>query len=576
MNQNNSKMLSYNFRKNTVSKIISAESGTIATVIDSIVISKFLGLDAMGAYGIAVPVVYFIIALAKLFSDGGARQCGISIGKADRKRSNSVYSTSIISAMLMAVAIMIIILTAPKWVARLLGANGSAVCYLNGAAEFLRGYAWGIPGHILLLTLIPFAQLDGKISSVSVAGYSMAAVDVLLDFANVFVFRYGLFGMALATSISEYIGAIILCIALSRKNSEFHFSLRLFDPRLIIKLRWSGIPGFFSYFYTTVRSVVANYTIAAFLPIWLLPIYSGVSSLMNLFYPIGKGIGSTVMVFSSLFYGEEDKNSLKQILSNSNIFSIISNLLLTLIIIAFAPYLLRIFLTLPAEEMVLATHGARLMALSLVPFSLHTVFRSYMQGIGRIIHTILFLGIYECIISTAAVYVLSKFYGVEGFWISFIAREILALMLAFGFALILRGKSKNKHSVNGFDFLIFDKFGINENESFEGSVYNISELNEFANSAENVLCTADNNVKDLTTYINSVGNSVFSRTFPLKQIPELRIRIYKKDGMWTLHFRDNGDQFAPTKQEAFDGFNTKYIRSMNQNVLIMQQQNHTT
>lgn len=573
MNQNYSKMLSYNFHKNTVSKIISAESGTIATVIDSIIISKFLGLDAMGAYGIAIPVVYLVIALSKLFSDGGARQCGISIGRVDRKHSDSIYSTALTSALLMAFTVMIIILTAPKLVAKLLGANGAAEYYLNGAAEFLRGYAWGIPGYVLLLTLIPFAQLDGKISSVSVAGYSMAVVDVLLDIANVFVFRYGLFGMALATSVSEYVGAIILCIALFRKNSEFHFSLRLFDPRLIFRLRWDGTPGFFSYFYTTIRSVVANYTIAAFLPIWILPIYSGVSSLMNLFYPIGKGIGSTVMIFSSLFYGEEDKSSLKQVLSLSNVYSIVINFVLTVILIAFAPYLLRIFLTLPAEEMALAAHGARLMALSLIPFSLHTLFKSYLQGIGRIIHTILFLGIYECIISTLSVYALSALYEVEGFWISFIVREILALMLAFIFILIMNKRNQNQLSARNLEFLIFDKFGINENESFEGSVYHVSDLNEFTKNAEKTLCTADDSIKTLTVYINNIGNSVFSRQFPSKQIPELRIRIYKKDGMWALHFRDNGDRFDPTEQEVFDGFNAKYIRSMNQNVLTLQQDN---
>lgn len=574
MNQNYSKMLSYNFHKNTVSKIISAESGTIATVIDSIIISKFLGLDAMGAYGIAVPAVYLIIAISKLFSDGGARQCGISMGKADRKHSNSVYSTSIISAILMAFAIMIIILIAPEWVARLLGANGAAECYLNGAADFLRGYALGIPGYVLLLNLIPFAQLDGKISSVSVAGYSMAVVDVLLDLANVFVFRYGLFGMALATSVSEYVGVIILCIALFRKNSEFHFSLRLFDPRLIFRLRWDGTPGFFSYFYTTVRSVVSNYTIATFLPIWILPIYSGVSSLMNLFYPIGKGIGSTVMVFSSLFYGEKDKTSLKQILSLSSIYSAVINLALTVILIAFAPYLLRIFLTLPAEEMALAVHGARLMALSLIPFSLHTIFRSYMQGIGRIVHTILFLGIYECIISTVSVYALSAFYEVEGFWVSFIVREILALMLAFVFVLIINKSKRNQLSARNLDFLIFDKFDINENESFEGSVYQTSELNEFIKSVETALHTAeDSNIKNLTMCINDIGNSVFSRKFPSKQVPELRIRIYNNDGRWILHFRDNSDRFDPTEQGAFDGFNAKYIRSMNQNVLTLRQDN---
>lgn len=112
-------------------------------------------------------------------------------------------------------------------------------------------------------------------------------------------------------------------------------------------------------------------------------------------------------------------------------------------------------------------------------------------------------------------------------------------------------------------------------EAAQNEVLYVSDLNEFTKNAEKTLCTADDSIKTLTVYINNIGNSVFSRQFPSKQIPELRIRIYKKDGMWELHFRDNGDRFDPTEQETFDGFNAKYIRSMNQNVLTLQQNNPT-
>lgn len=566
----NSKMINRSFLRNAVSKIISAESGTIATVIDSIIISKYLGADAMGSYGIAMPMLYFTIAVAKLTSDGGARQCGVSIGKGDRKQTDSFFSTTIILALVLSVFFMLLFLFAPGPVSKLLGAKGAAEGYLAGASEFLKGFAWGIPFYVLGLTLIPFAQLEGKISVVSIAGYSVAATDVVLDFANVYIFRQGLWGMAFATSISQFVGAMIMCIALFGRNSEFKFSVEYFDEKKIKKLVRDGIPGFLSYFFTSVRSIVANHAIAAFLPIWILPINSGVSSLMNLFYPVGKGIGSTVMVFSSVFYGEEDTNGLKVILRISNIFTVAVNFVLMVVLIVFAPFLLGIFLSLSPEEMSMGYVGVRIMALSLVPFAIHTVYRSYMQGIGRIFSTTLFLAIYEIVISGMCVYALTAAFSVTGFWNSFLVREILTVGLILLFIMVISHINKKGLPITAPYLLIYDGFGIDEEKRLEASLHKFSEIDGFLEKTKTITY-GDERSENIISCIHSMGNLVFNNKFPKKETPELRIRLYLKNGKWILHFRDNGNRLDPTNQEdiSYAGSSVKYIRSLNENALIL-------
>lgn len=566
----NSKMIKRSFQKNAVSKIISAESGTIASVIDSIVISKCLGADAMGSYGIAIPMVFFVIAVAKLASDGGARQCGVSIGKGDRKQTDSFFTTTIVLALALSVFFMLLFLFVPGPLSKLLGANGAAERYLAGATEFLSGYAWGIPFYVLLLTLIPFAQLEGKIAVVSIAGYSMAATDIVLDFANVYIFHLGLWGMAFATSISQVVGAVIICIALFGRKSEFKLSITYFDVKKISKLVRDGVPGFLSYFFTSVRSVVANHAIAAFLPIWILPINSGVTSLMNLVYPVGKGVGSTVMVFSSVFYGEEDTNGLKNILRISNVFTIAVNLVIMAVLIVFAPFLLGIFLSLAPEEMAIGYVGVRIMALSLIPFAIHTVYRSYMQGIGRIFATTLFLAIYEIAISGLCVYVLTALFSVTGFWNSFLVREILTVGLILIFVIVISRINKKGQPLTDSYLLIYDGFGIDEEKTLEASLYQYSEIDDFVEKAKILTC-GDEKSENIISCIHNMGRLAFDNKFPEKETPELRIRLYLKNGKWKLHFRDNGDRFDPTSQKDFsyEDMSAKYIRSLNENVLIM-------
>lgn len=413
MKRNISKMLLQAFRKNVISKVVSSESALIASVIDSIMISKCLGVDAMGSYGIAMPVVFIANAVAKLIADGATRQCGVSIGKGDRKQSDRIFSTSIFTSLFLAAALMVMFLAIPELSAKLLGADGSAEVYLAGAAAYLRGYAWGIPAYVLLLVLIPFVQLEGKMVWVTVACYSMAASDVLFDILNVYVFHGGLWGMALASSLSECVGFLVLCIPFLRKDNEFHLSTADYSPRLILPLCRDGSPGFFSQFFSSVRSAVTNHAIAAFLPIGVLPLYSGISSLMNVFYPVGKGIGNTTMVLSSVFHGEEDTEGLKNTLHLSVRYSVLFHLPITLLIVVFAPLLLRLFLTVSPEEMTIAAFGVRLIAFSLIPFSIQVVYRYYLQGIGKIVQATVFLAVYECLIATASVYLLSAGFGLN-------------------------------------------------------------------------------------------------------------------------------------------------------------------
>lgn len=565
-------MLLQAFRKNVISKVVSSESALIASVIDSIMISKCLGVDAMGSYGIAMPVVFIANAVAKLIADGATRQCGVSIGKGDRKQSDRIFSTSIFTSLFLAAVLMAMFLAIPELSAKLLGADGSAEVYLAGAAAYLRGYAWGIPAYVLLLVLIPFVQLEGKMVWVTVACYSMAASDVLFDILNVYVFHGGLWGMALATSLSECVGFLVLCIPFLRKDNEFHLSTADYSPRLILPLCRDGSPGFFSQFFSSVRSAVTNHAIAAFLPIGVLPLYSGISSLMNVFYPVGKGIGNTTMVLSSVFHGEEDTEGLKNTLHLSVRYSVLFHLPITLLIVVFAPLLLRLFLTVSPEEMTIAAFGVRLIAFSLIPFSIQVVYRYYLQGIGKIVQATVFLAVYECLIATASVYLLSAGFGLNGFWLSFTVREALALVVCILYILFVNRISEKKQTLSDAVLLIPDQFGIARDESLASSLYQSNDIAVFTEKARHMIQTVGCDADKLTSYVQHYSNDVFLREFPSSNTPEVRIRIYRKAGKWIVHFRDNGIKYDPTEQvvSVLPDCVVKYIRSLGHNVLIIQ------
>ena len=557
------------FRKNMNSKIISAESALIASIVDSIVISKCLGLDAMGSYGLAMPVVFIANALGKLISDGATRQCGLSIGHGDAKDSRRIFSTGVLCSVLLSLALTILFLAVPESLAVLLGADGSAGGYLAGTAAYLRGYAWGIPAYVLLLAMIPFVQLEGKMAIVSAAGYSMAAADIVFDLLNAYVFHGGLWGMAFATSLSEIIGLGVLLIGFLR-GSEFRFSFADVRLRMLLPLLRDGSPGFFSQFFTSVRSAAVNNAIVAYLPIEILPLFSGISSLMNVLYPVGKGIGNTAMLLASVFYGEEDSDSLWKVLRLAVRASVIMNLALTVVVELFAPLLLRLFLTVTDAELALAAAGLRVIVLSLIPCSVQTAYRNYVQGIGRIVQTTVIIAVYECVISVFSVSLLAEYFSVGGFWVSFIAKEVLALVFDLVMVLVLNRIGRGAHSLRTAILQIRDNFGIAEEDSLTASLFTEADAAAFADSAEALLCDrADVSCAPrLAGAIRERAVDVFGQEFPAREKPEILIRVYRRGTDWTVRFRDNGIRADGTETD-YAADRAFRIRSLRQNVLVL-------
>ena len=84
------------FRQMLVTQIVSSMTVTLCMLIDSIMIGRFLGVDAMSAYGLASPLLLVFAAFGSLISAGVQVMCGKTVGAGDREGTDACYTDTLL------------------------------------------------------------------------------------------------------------------------------------------------------------------------------------------------------------------------------------------------------------------------------------------------------------------------------------------------------------------------------------------------------------------------------------------------------------------------------------------------
>ena len=71
------------FRQMLITQIISSMTVMICMLVDSVMIGRFLGVDAMTAYGLATPILLIFAAFGSMLSAGIQVVCGKTMAGGD-------------------------------------------------------------------------------------------------------------------------------------------------------------------------------------------------------------------------------------------------------------------------------------------------------------------------------------------------------------------------------------------------------------------------------------------------------------------------------------------------------------
>lgn len=539
-------MLKKTFRQMAVAQIVSAMTVILCLLIDSIMIGRFLSVDAMAAYGLANPLLLAFAAIGSMVSAGVQVMCSKSLGSGDQKANNTYYSVTVVMCIAVSIFAIVFVLLLREPLSQFLGAGSSGLLH-DLTSDYLLGFIIGAPAFLASTILVPFMQLAGKQTRLVAAVLLMIISDIIFDILNVFVFHGGMFGMGLASSLSYYVAFIVGIFYFISKDCLFRFKLKLVQFKACVELLKAGIPTIINMISLVLLSFVLNQILMAISGSTAVAAYSIISTASNICYAFSSGIAAVTLMLSGIYYYEDDRKTLNDLMKLMLRYVIIIDIIITIVILIVAPFIVKLFMDNDSASFDLATLGLRLFVLSLVPSSINTGLKHFYQGTNHIKLTefISVLQNFVCIASFS--FLLSFFAGTTGVWLGYLCGECLVLLIIY---VIICHHNKSATLTLEKITLLPKDFGVPDDYYLRATLENINEVVDFS-AAVSAFCKKHNANSRCCYFtalcVEEIAKNILSYGYNNKKNHNIDVSLFFKQPELVLRIRDEGKPFDPVE-----------------------------
>ena len=548
-------------RSMLTAQILSALTVSLCLLIDNVMVSRFLGTKAIAAYGYANPILLVIGALGSMLAAGIQMACSKSLGRGRKEETDAGFSSAVAVTLCISLFFMLVVLLFRGPLARLMGAGYRDLELHRMTKDYMAGFVVGAPGSMGALVLIPFLQIAGQSNLLIAAVLAMTVSDIALDLLNVYVLKWGMFGMGLASSLSYYIAMLFAAYYFLSSRCIFRFSLKAVSRRKIAELFTSGVPTVFNMASSVVMIFAMNQLLKRLGGTAAVAAFTVVTTIGNSVNCITTGIGGVSITLSGVFFHEEDRHALREVFSLLCRYSVVLGLAMGLLLLVASPLLVGIFIARDVPERAMAVLGLRLFGAGLVPCCLNNALKNLYQATGRIVLTEL-ISVFECaVFPVLSAFLMSRFLGISGVWFYFVLGELLALV---SIGLYIRCVSKVPPWRGDAALLLSPDFGVAEENLLELNLASMKDVQSAVRQIEG-FCSArgldPRSTNHIALCVEEMASNVIKHGFSFDNKPHhLSVRLLRKPKKWVLRFRDDCTAFDPVHYVPAEGESSLGLR----------------
>ena len=361
--------------------------GALLNLADGVFVGRGVGSDALAAVNIAAPLFLVATGLALMFGAGVSVVAAIHLSRGNRKAANINVTQALTVSVFLMTIVCILVYLFPEATARLFGGSERLMPYV------LDYMLWVMPS--LLGCMVTFIgmfviRLDGSPKFAMMCEIVPSVINIVLDYICVFPLAMGIKGAAIATSIAQLTGVLMVV-------GNYMFISRL------------GEDG------------VAAFSVACYL--------------FPLVFMIGNAIAQSALPIISYNYGAGQWERIRHTRNLSLSLAAVCGLLTTVGGIFFSPAMAGMFLESGQPSWQIAVDGFPWYSLSFVFFAVNVVFIGYYQSIERPRPAVVFMLLRAFIVIIPTFILLPTIIGDLGLWLAVPLSELLTLAVIVGYSL---------------------------------------------------------------------------------------------------------------------------------------------
>ena len=361
--------------------ILASVASQIAMTTDAIVVSQFIGPEAISAINLTMPVVIFFNFLMMLFGMGGTVLVARSLGERDEQTANKVFTSTLIGLIVVGVFFSALLLFFSPQVASFI-TNDTPVVYTL-SLRYLRIMLLGTTITILFMTITNFIKTDGNPKLVMKAVLVSSVINLFFDILFIAILKTGIEGSAWASIIGS-VTALLLCSRhFQSANNSYHWQLELKQcHQYILKGVKMGFPMGINTLLLGISTYAINSIILSSLGTEGIFAWAVCFQLFVIQQMVLSGIATSIYSIGGLLIGEKDIMGLRILTNKVMKYICLSLLVITLFALITPGSIGWLFASKNVQSEDMFLNALRIYSLILIPYAMAVVYRILYQILG--------------------------------------------------------------------------------------------------------------------------------------------------------------------------------------------------
>lgn len=399
---------------------------SINILVDGLFVSHGLGEHALAAVNISVPIFSIIFSISLWIGMGGATLYSIALGEGESHRAKAIFTQSMLLTVIVTAVILGAGLLFEREVAYLFGANDHII---DNVLAYL---------HVLLLfgvifvienILSIFIRNDGNPTLAMMGLVVTSIVNIILNYLFIFVFEWGLKGVAYAIVISGIAGILVLLTHFLNSKNQLGITQNFLKELNIGEILAIGFPSFLVEGSAALVVILFNVRFNHYLGDVGLASYAVVNYLHTVFLMLFIGLGAALQPITSYLYGALEYSRMSIFLKLALISAVILGGILMIIGIFGNVLTVKLFGVTDPEIADYTAFGIHYFFMGYLFLGMNMVLLEFYQSIGRARYAAMIVILRVVIFFIPLLFMMPAIFGFNSLWLVFPISEACALLV---------------------------------------------------------------------------------------------------------------------------------------------------
>lgn len=301
----NNRLLNAKLNKYIIPGIMMSLALQLGNIVDTIFVSNLIGVDAMAAVTMSLPVETVLQLVGYCLGIGGSIAAGIMIGKRDKEGASKVFSATLIVTLIVGILFSACAFFTADPIAKALVADGGVL--LHYTRDYILVSMLGAP--VIGVGLLMVSYLGAENHPELASAYLIAAnvINLVLDYIFLKFTPMGIKGAALSTVLGFLLAMVIfiLYIRSDKRNLSFVF-LKVKEFTILKEAIVTGVPMLVFMATNFVKALGLNLIIMNLIGEVGMAVFTVCDNVLMIVEMLTGGIIGVIPNVAGILYGEKD------------------------------------------------------------------------------------------------------------------------------------------------------------------------------------------------------------------------------------------------------------------------------